>query len=136
MTSNSNSSTMPQDMALRMQAIISKHGEAYRKDLPGLIQQMHFYVERFAEAKGNDVDLIATLEREAHDMKGQAATFGMPGISAVANSLSRMLESAPVFSPALAAAMESHVSALKKLLEQDDQKLVDATLATAQAIPK
>ncbi len=119
-----------EDLAARMQEIIRKHGDGYRKDLPGLIDQMGAHIDTLGA--GGSVEVLPVLQREAHDMKGQAATFGLQSISAVASSISRILETNPSASPALTKILAMHVAALKILLEKDDPQLVSATIAAAE----
>ena len=120
-------------MASRMQEIIRKHGDGYRKDLPDLIEQMSAHIDTLTGGGSND-ECLPVLQREAHDMKGQAATFGMQGISLVAASISRILELEPSSSPELTKVLAAHVAALKSLLEKDDPQLVAATVEMAQGL--
>jgi chemotaxis protein histidine kinase CheA len=118
------------DLAAKMQEIIRKHADGYRKDLPALIDQMRAHIELLKS--GGSIDCLPVLQREAHDMKGQGATFGLGGISSVAESLSRILEQNPAVTPALIAVLQAHVDALKSLLEKDDPAVVAATIALAK----
>jgi chemotaxis protein histidine kinase CheA len=57
---------------------------------------------------------LEPLFRIAHDMKGQAGTFGYPLITHVANSLCRLIEHAPGDFPL----MEAHVDAIGQIIDR------------------
>ncbi len=55
---------------------------------------------------------LATLFRIAHDMKGQAATFGFPLVTAIGERLCRLIEGNPSPGPDELARIAAHVDAL------------------------
>jgi chemotaxis protein histidine kinase CheA len=115
---------LPDDIARRMQAIIDRHAQEYRHDLPKLIGCMRAHAGQM-----HDIDMwreaMPLLKREAHDMKGQAATFGFPSLSAVSQSLCRLLDHGDRDHPDFPGVIDLHVSAIERLLDHDDQALVD-----------
>ena len=72
-----------------------------------------------------------TLFRAAHDIKGEAATFGYPAVASAAESLCRLIEHAPDPDRIPAALIGQHVDAVRAIYREyghsDAQKLA-ATL--------
>jgi len=72
-----------------------------------------------------------TLFRAAHDIKGEAATFGYPAVASAAESLCRLIEHAPDRDRIPAALIDQHVDAVRAIYREyghsDAQKLA-ATL--------
>ena len=70
------------------------------------------------------------LFRAAHDIKGQAATFGYPAVASAAASLCRLIEYAPDPGRIPAALIEQHVDAVRAIYREyghsDAQKLATA----------
>jgi HPt (histidine-containing phosphotransfer) domain-containing protein len=58
------------------------------------------------------------LFRAAHDIKGEAATFGYPAIGGVASSLCRLLEHTPDVSRIPLALVEQHVDAIRAIVRE------------------
>jgi HPt (histidine-containing phosphotransfer) domain-containing protein len=67
------------------------------------------------------------LFRAAHDIKGEAATFGYPAVASAAESLCRLIEHAPDPNRIPAALVEQHVDAVRAIYREyghsDAQKL-------------
>ena len=74
------------------------------------------------------------LFRAAHDIKGEAATFGYPAVASVTESLCRLIEHAPDPGRIPRALIEQHVDAVRAICREyghsDAQKL--ATALTTQ----
>src|SRR6185437_13664543 len=70
------------------------------------------------------------LFRAAHDIKGQAATFGYPAVASAAESLCRLIEHAPDPGRIPSALIEQHVDAVRAIYREyehsDAQKLATA----------
>jgi HPt (histidine-containing phosphotransfer) domain-containing protein len=56
-----------------------------------------------------------TLFRAAHDIKGQAATFGYPAVASAAESLCRLIEHSPNPARIPVALIEQHVDAVRAI---------------------
>ena len=73
------------------------------------------------------------LFRAAHDIKGEAATFGYPAVASAAESLCRLIEHAPDPGRIPGALIEQHVDAVRAIYREyghsDAQKLA-STLTT------
>ena len=65
----------------------------------------------------------AMLFRAAHDIKGQAATFGFPLVAAVAESLSVLLEETRDPRRIPAALIDQHVDAVRAIVRDHDRAL-------------
>jgi HPt (histidine-containing phosphotransfer) domain-containing protein len=78
------------------------------------------------------------LFRAAHDIKGQAATFGYPAVASAAESLCRLIEHAPVPYRIPAALIEQHVDAVRAIHREyghsDAQKLATALTTQLRAV--
>jgi HPt (histidine-containing phosphotransfer) domain-containing protein len=70
------------------------------------------------------------LFRAAHDIKGEAATFGYPAVASAAESLCRLIEHAPDSDRIPAALIDQHVDAVRAIHREygrsDAQKLATA----------
>ncbi len=66
--------------------------------------------EGFSEERGEE------LFRAAHDIKGDAATFGYPPAAAVAESLCRVIEHAPDLNTVPAELIAHHVNAIQAIV--------------------
>ena len=58
------------------------------------------------------------LFRAAHDIKGEAATFGYPAIAPIAESLCRLLEHTPDIKRIPLALVEQHVDAVRAIARE------------------
>lgn len=58
------------------------------------------------------------LFRAAHDIKGEAATFGFPALVGVADSLCRLLEHAPELARVPLTLLDQHVDALRAIARE------------------
>jgi HPt (histidine-containing phosphotransfer) domain-containing protein len=79
----------------------------------------------FTEAKRE------ALFHAAHDIKGQAATFGYPAVSSAANSLCRLIEHAPDVAHIPPQLIDQHVDAVRAIYREyarSDAKELAATL--------
>ncbi|MGC2779601.1 MAG: Hpt domain-containing protein [Bradyrhizobium sp.] len=84
----------------------------------------------YATVLKNDFDDTACEEmfRAAHDIKGDAATFGYPAAAEVADSLCRIIEHAPDLEKVPAELFEHHVNAIQAIVH-DHTKYDSATVA-------
>ena len=73
------------------------------------------------------------LFRAAHDMKGQAATFGFPQVAPVADSLCRLIEHTPDLDRIPYPLIDQHVDAVRAIIREHSRP--DAA-ATAEALTK
>jgi chemotaxis protein histidine kinase CheA len=85
---------------------------------------MHTECERL-EAARQDVKQAGftkktydALFRAAHDIKGEAATFGYPAIGAVAESLCRLIEHTPDMARIPLALVDQHVDAVRAIVRE------------------
>jgi chemotaxis protein histidine kinase CheA len=69
------------------------------------------------------------LFRAAHDIKGDAATFGFPSASAAAESLCRIIEHAPDLDEVPSNLIAHHIDAIQAIVRQRT-KLDNATMAS------
>jgi HPt (histidine-containing phosphotransfer) domain-containing protein len=79
----------------------------------------------FTEAKKE------ALFHAAHDIKGQAATFGYPAVSSAANSLCRLIEHTPNVAHIPPKLIDQHVDAVRAIYREyarSDAKQLAATL--------
>ena len=61
------------------------------------------------------------LFHAAHDIKGDAATFGFPSAGAAAGSLCRIIEHAPDLAKVPAALIANHIKAIQAIVREHDQ---------------
>jgi HPt (histidine-containing phosphotransfer) domain-containing protein len=54
----------------------------------------------------------------AHDIKGEAATFGFPAVAAVADSLCRLIEHSPELNRIPIALIDQHVDAVRAIIRE------------------
>jgi HPt (histidine-containing phosphotransfer) domain-containing protein len=75
-------------------------------------------VRREVGAKGFNKDNKEALFHAAHDIKGEAATFGYPAVSAAADSLCRLLEYTPDASRVPLQLVDQHVDAVRAIYRE------------------
>jgi HPt (histidine-containing phosphotransfer) domain-containing protein len=85
---------------------------------------MHAECERLEAARQN-VARLGLIEqaheelfRAAHDIKGEAATFGFPALAGVADSLCRLLEHTPDAARIPLALVDQHVDSLRAIARE------------------
>lgn len=61
------------------------------------------------------------LFRAAHDIKGEAATFGYPAVGAVAESLCRLIEHTPDMTRIPLSLVDQHVDAARAIVREHDR---------------
>jgi chemotaxis protein histidine kinase CheA len=76
---------------------------------------------RTSFAKAQDPAARAALMRAAHDIKGNAPTFGFPLIARVAGSLARLLAETPGDQALPAGLVDAHVNAVQVIHRQNIQ---------------
>jgi HPt (histidine-containing phosphotransfer) domain-containing protein len=85
---------------------------------------MHAECERLEAARqgvkrgGFNKTTHDALFRAAHDIKGEAATFGYPAVDVVAASLCRLLEHTPDIGRIPLALVEQHVDAMRAMVRE------------------
>ena len=83
------------------------------------------------KAKGFAKQTHSNLFHAAHDIKGEAATFGFPAVAAAADSLCRLLEHTPDMRKIPLALVDQHVDAVRAIYREysrSDAKEVAAVL--------
>jgi len=83
-------------------------------------------------AKGLNRTTRGPLFSAAHDIKGQAATFGYPWVAALANSLCRLIDYTPDISRIPVSLVEQHVDSVRAIVREKarpDVAMVADTLA-------
>jgi chemotaxis protein histidine kinase CheA len=83
-------------------------------------------------ARGLDTGTRDALFRAAHDIKGQAATFGYPLVAPVAESLCRLLEHTPGMDRVPIGLVDQHVDAIRAITHRNargDSEMTAARLA-------
>jgi HPt (histidine-containing phosphotransfer) domain-containing protein len=69
-------------------------------------------------ANGLSKETRDTLFRAAHDIKGEAATFGFPQVAAPADSLCRLIEHTPDLSRIPLPLIDQHVDAIRAIVRE------------------
>jgi chemotaxis protein histidine kinase CheA len=105
---------------------------------------MHAECERLEAARQSVVRLGFTekthdeLFRAAHDIKGEAATFGFPGLTGIADSLCRLLEHTPEPARVPLTLVDQHVYALRAIAREygraDTAQMVRALTRRLRAV--
>lgn len=70
------------------------------------------------------------LFHAAHDIKGEAATFGYPAVAAAAESLCRLLEHTPSMDRIPVPLVEKHVDAVRAIIREYSRSDAEAMAAT------
>ena len=85
---------------------------------------MHSECERLEAARhdvarlGFNENTHGALFRAAHDIRGEAATFGYPAVGAVAESLCRLIEHTPEMTRIPLALVDQHVNAARAIARE------------------
>jgi chemotaxis protein histidine kinase CheA len=73
---------------------------------------------REVKVRGFDQATQQALFRAAHDIKGEAATFGYPSVASLANSLCRLIEHTPDAARIPMALIDQHVDAVRAIVRE------------------
>ncbi len=99
--------------------------EAALSQLSGEFSEwMHSECERLDAARqdikreGFNANTHGALFRAAHDIKGEAATFGYPIVAGIADSLCRLMEHTPEKTPIPVALVDQHVDAVRAIVRE------------------
>lgn len=71
------------------------------------------------DALGFTAKTREALFHAAHDIKGQAATFGYPAVAGAAESLCRLIEHSPDLTQVPAALIDQHVAAIRAIVREN-----------------
>jgi chemotaxis protein histidine kinase CheA len=71
-----------------------------------------------AKAKGFGQDTHEALYHAAHDIKGEAATFGYPSVAALAENLCRLLEHTPDMTRIPQTLVDQHVDGVRAIVRE------------------
>ena len=85
---------------------------------------------REVKAKGFSTETQQALFRAAHDIKGEAATFGFPWVAALADSLCRLIEHTPEAARIPFTLVDQHVDAVRAVVRESGRPDI-ATVAEA-----
>jgi HPt (histidine-containing phosphotransfer) domain-containing protein len=81
------------------------------------------------KAHGFNKETRDLLFHAAHDIKGEAATFGFPSVAAPADSLCRLIEHSPELNRIPLALIDQHVDAVRAIVRESTRAGVDALAA-------
>jgi HPt (histidine-containing phosphotransfer) domain-containing protein len=84
---------------------------------------------RQIKAKGFTKETQSDLFHAAHDIKGDAATFGYPAVSAAADSLCRLIEHTPTAAKIPFALVDQHVEAVRAIIREYARSDAEAVAA-------
>jgi HPt (histidine-containing phosphotransfer) domain-containing protein len=76
------------------------------------------HARQHANAKGFTEKTQEELFHAAHDIKGEAATFGYPAVAGVADSLCRLLEHTPEITHIPLTLVDQHVDAVRAIVRE------------------
>ena len=79
--------------------------------------------------KGLTEEHVAELFHAAHDIRGEAATFGFPLVAGAADSLCRLIEHTPDGTRIPLSMIEQHVDAVRAIVREYDRADVEAIAA-------
>jgi len=106
--------------------VIAEHHTDYRDVANSDLVELRALLNRIKAAPEESAAQLKGLFRIAHDMKGQASTFGYPVITSVADSLCRFVEKIEATGHPIAENIRSvteivglHLDALRLLLQHD-----------------
>ena len=82
------------------------------------------------KAKGFNATTHEALFHAAHDIKGEAATFGYPWVASLADSLCRLIEHTPEMTRISLTLVDQHVDAVRAIIRESSRADI-ATIADA-----
>jgi HPt (histidine-containing phosphotransfer) domain-containing protein len=85
---------------------------------------------REIRAKGFSKDTRDSLFHAAHDIKGEAATFGYPAVAAPADSLCRLLEHSPDLARIPLTLIDQHVDTVRAIVRESVRADIEGLAAT------
>jgi chemotaxis protein histidine kinase CheA len=110
------------------QALAELSGEFknWMSDETGRLTAAYAEIRRDGFTEDNQEELF----RAAHDLKGDAATFGYPAAAEVADSLCRIIEHAPEIQDVPADLIQHHIKAIEAIVNERTQ--LDAIATSSQ----
>jgi chemotaxis protein histidine kinase CheA len=88
-----------------------------------------------AKAKGLSKETHEALFHAAHDIKGEAATFGFPWVASLADSLCRLVEHTPDMTRIPLTLVDQHVDAVRAIVRESSRPDIAAVAgALAQKV--
>jgi len=88
------------------------------------------HARRQVIADGFNATTQQAIFHAAHDIKGEAATFGFPAVAAVAESLCRLLEHTPSMEHIPLPLIEQHVDAIRAIIRESAEGNTEALADT------
>jgi len=88
------------------------------------------HARRQVIADGFNATTEQAIFHAAHDIKGEAATFGFPAVAAVAESLCRLLEHTPSMEHIPLPLIEQHVDAIRAIIRESAEGNTEALADT------
>lgn len=70
---------------------------------------------------GFNAAILEAIFHAAHDIKGEAATFGYPAVAVAAESLCRLIEHTPTMEQIPLPLVEQHVDAIRAIIRESSQ---------------
>src|SRR5215470_2821608 len=83
-------------------------------------------VRRLLKAAGFTEETRDELFRRAHDIKGEAATFGFPLVAPPADSLCRLIEHTPDMAQIPLGLVDQHVDAIRAIVRENSRTDIEA----------
>ena len=127
------------DALERAEKVIANLSESYLDWVQEDLKKIAAAFDDLKSGRGTQKDVLNTIFRLAHDMKGQGGSFGYGLVTSVGNELCRMIEKMPTpVSQAHIDAIGVHIASMKLIIAQrmkgDAGKTGEAMLAGLQKV--
>ena len=115
----------PQEAIGRAQAALAAFCDAYREWAEADVQRLKAASTGLHSDPEERERHIREMYRIAHEMRGQAATFGFPLMSEISNSLCHFIETITRATPRDLQILNLHVNALRAVLAENAEQTGD-----------
>jgi len=122
-------------MSRNSEDILATLSEEFLDNCLDHVDQMDVIVERLLRDQGDKAENHLALQREVHNIKGQAATFGFPSLSSLAHALEDFMETAEIIEDEQLSDIQLYLDEIRKITEARCDPGEEATRALLEALP-
>jgi len=109
----------PAEAIARAQAALAKLRASYGRSLRSAVTRLRADTDSLLADPDANKEAVTRIYTLAHDLRGQAATFDLPVVTEIGNSLCRYIESSPGIDSRDALVVELHVDAMRAAVAEN-----------------
>ena len=122
-------------MSRNSEEILATLAEEFLDNSLEHIDQMDVIVERLMRGQGNPAENHLSLQREVHNIKGQATTFGFPSLTSLAHALEDYMETAETIEDEQLSDIQLYLDEMRKITETRADPGEETTRSILETLP-